>query len=486
MRRSILFFGGAAVLLLLHIQFVHSQTTEFSYQGSLKNGSAPATGNHDFEFVLFDALSAGNQVGPVVPINGVPVTDGTFSVKLNFGNQFISGASRFLEIRVRPSGQAGMTILAPRQLLNSAPYSIKSLNADTAANATNATNASNATNATQLSGQPASFFQNASNLTSGTLNAARFPLPLTLSGTGSNIIGGENASTTNGSSAILGSSSAGTGSTYGVYGESFSTEGAGVYGYAPAASGSNYGGYFRSNSTSGRGVYGVVNSVSGTNYGVYGLSTSTSGRGVFGWAGATSGTIYGVYGQANPLAGGYAVYALGDMGASGTKPFRIDHPFDPENKYLLHYASESPMPQNFYLGNVVTDAEGYAWIELPNYFAHVNVNFKYQLTVVDDPDSAGFVIAKVSKKILGNRFQIRTSAPNVEVSWEVKADRNDLYVRNKKPKDVIEKQGVEKGTYQHPELYGQPPEKVINYDGAAKRPEPVGQSPSPRSKPIVP
>ena len=34
---------------------VFGQTTEFTYQGSLKKGSAPANGSYDFEFRLFDA-----------------------------------------------------------------------------------------------------------------------------------------------------------------------------------------------------------------------------------------------------------------------------------------------------------------------------------------------------------------------------------------------------------------------------------------------
>ena len=152
MRRSILFFGGAAVLLLLHIQFVHSQTTEFTYQGSLNTAGTPASGNHDFEFLLFDALSGGNQVGTTIALNNVAVANGVFSVKLNFGNQFISGASRFLEIRVRPSGQAGMTILSPRQLIGSSPYAIKSLGALNAESATTASNALSANNALLLGG----------------------------------------------------------------------------------------------------------------------------------------------------------------------------------------------------------------------------------------------------------------------------------------------------------------------------------------------
>lgn len=138
MRSSILFLLGAAVvLLLLPIQFVRSQTTEFTYQGNLTTAGAPASGNYDFEFLLFDALTAGAQVGPTVAINTVAVTNGVFNVKLNFGNPFVSGANRFLEIRMRPSGQSGMTILTPRQMIGSAPYAIKSLGAESATLATN-------------------------------------------------------------------------------------------------------------------------------------------------------------------------------------------------------------------------------------------------------------------------------------------------------------------------------------------------------------
>jgi len=42
---------------------VRAQTTEFTYQGSLQNSSAPANGNFDFEFLLFDAASGGTQFG---------------------------------------------------------------------------------------------------------------------------------------------------------------------------------------------------------------------------------------------------------------------------------------------------------------------------------------------------------------------------------------------------------------------------------------
>ena len=42
------------------------------------------------------------------------------------------------------------------------------------------------------------------------------------------------------------------------------------------------------------------------------------------------------------------------------KPFVIDHPLDPANKYLYHASVESPDVMNIYNGNVVTDANGRA------------------------------------------------------------------------------------------------------------------------------
>ncbi len=133
MKRSTLLI---AIVLVL-VSGLFAQTTAFTYQGSLQNGGNPANGNFDFEFVLFDALVGGAQIGSVLSVNGVAVTDSIFAVRLDFGNQF-PGSDRFLEIRVRPAGQAGITILSPRQLVDSSPYSVKSLLADEAANAANA------------------------------------------------------------------------------------------------------------------------------------------------------------------------------------------------------------------------------------------------------------------------------------------------------------------------------------------------------------
>lgn len=120
--------------LVLSIRTASAQTSAFTYQGSLKNGGNPANGTFDFEVSLFDGLTGGSELfSNIVP--GVVVTNGMFSLSLNFGSATFPGANRFLEIRVRPAGGGAFTVLSPRQLIGSSPYSIKSLLSETTNNA---------------------------------------------------------------------------------------------------------------------------------------------------------------------------------------------------------------------------------------------------------------------------------------------------------------------------------------------------------------
>ncbi|QQS42744.1 MAG: tail fiber domain-containing protein [Acidobacteriota bacterium] len=149
--------------VLASAQSILGQGTAFTYQGTLNDNSVPANGTYDFEFLLYDSLQSGNQVGPTVSANGVQVADGSFSVSLDFGSVFF-GANRYLEIRVRtgaalsagPESLGGFTILTPRQPIGTVPYAMKSTDADFAVSASNATTADSAVNSAQLGGVPAS------------------------------------------------------------------------------------------------------------------------------------------------------------------------------------------------------------------------------------------------------------------------------------------------------------------------------------------
>ncbi|MBS1793037.1 MAG: tail fiber domain-containing protein [Acidobacteria bacterium] len=156
--------------------FAAAAQTAFTYQGKLNDGGAPAGGAYDFTFRLFSAVSGGAQIGPDVTRDDVAVTNGIFTVNLDFGaSPFSSGTGNYLEILVRPGASTGAyTTLAPRLPVASAPYAVKSLSADNAANAASATNSTTAQNALSLGGVAAAQFVQT---TDARLSDARNPLP---------------------------------------------------------------------------------------------------------------------------------------------------------------------------------------------------------------------------------------------------------------------------------------------------------------------
>ncbi len=139
-------------------------TTAFTYQGQLKQNGIPVDGPVNMVINLWDAATDGNPIGPIVDPAPVQVTNGLFTVQLDYGNVF-NGDARWLQIAVsNPAGGGGLTTLSPRQPLTAAPHALFALNAATA---------DTATNATQLNGQPEAFYANASNILTGTLANAR-------------------------------------------------------------------------------------------------------------------------------------------------------------------------------------------------------------------------------------------------------------------------------------------------------------------------
>jgi hypothetical protein len=258
---------------------------------------------------------------------------------------------------------------------------------------------------------------------------------------------------------VFGEATATSGNTYGIVGRASSTSGVGVLGEATATTGNTYGGLFQNPSSSGAGVYGYAQATTGTNFGVVGRSESPSGRGVVGVAEASTGTNYGVLGRTNSSANGWGVYANGRLGASGTKSFQIDHPLRPETHFLNHFCIEAPEPYNLYRGTVTLDANGEAWVQLPDYFEAINRDASYHLT----PIGAAMPNLHVAVEIQGNRFKIAGGAPFKKVSWEVKAVRNDPWVQQYGYQTEQEKPKEYQGLYLHPELYGQPKERGIFY-----------------------
>src|SRR5882724_3485899 len=132
-RRAVGWFSALAVLAGIHA--AQAQGTAFTYQGRLDNGTGTANGSYDLTFSLFDADAAGNQVGSTVTNTAVGVSNGLFTVTLDFGAGMFDGTSRWLEIGVTTNGDANFATLSPRQAVTPTPYAIYAANAASAASA---------------------------------------------------------------------------------------------------------------------------------------------------------------------------------------------------------------------------------------------------------------------------------------------------------------------------------------------------------------
>lgn len=139
--------------------------TSFTYQGYLESDGSPMNNACDFQFSLFDTAAGGGQVGTTLTIYSQGVTDGLFTVQLDFGFGVFDGAARWLEISVRcPAGSGNYAPLTPRQALTPTPYAIFSTWAGSAPWA-------------DLTGIPAGFSDDIDNDTLASLSCANGELP---------------------------------------------------------------------------------------------------------------------------------------------------------------------------------------------------------------------------------------------------------------------------------------------------------------------
>jgi hypothetical protein len=259
----------------------------------------------------------------------------------------------------------------------------------------------------------------------------------------------------------------------GVFGDSFS--GAGVQGMSQQSSGvdgfSTSGSGVSGISTAGIGVsgnsdfIGVAGSCSGSGAGVRGVSPagpavngiSTSGSGVFGF----SSSGIGVVGNSNTGRAGVFVGPVEVFGnltvINGNKPFKIDHPLDPQNRYLLHNAVESPERKNFYDGVARLDEDGAAWVAVPEWFEVLNGDFRYQLTAIGGSAPELHIAEELSQ----NRFKIGGGEEGMKVCWQITGVRQDPWAAANKFEVEQDKPEEERGRYLEPALYGAPEEQRV-------------------------
>src|SRR5262249_43846808 len=113
---------------------------------------------------------------------------------------------------------------------------------------------------------------------------------------------------------------------------------------------------------------------------------------------------------------------------------------------------------NIYNGNAVLDASGEAVIQLPEWFGALNRDFRYQLTSI-----GGFAPVYIADEISNNQFRIAGGKPGMKVSWQVTGIRQDAWANAHRIPVEVGKPERERGYYIHPELYGAPEEKNLEW-----------------------
>ena len=293
----------------------------------------------------------------------------------------------------------------------------------------------------------------------------------------------------------------GSGSTYGVYGSAssygvYGTSGSyGVYGsgaYGVVGSGSTLGAY---GSGSTYGVYGsgptgILGVGSGSGYGVWGYTSSGSAlrrvrpklrqlrqgrvrrrllRGLRGhriwWlrglrvrlhvqlAMGSRGTTPG---RATPVCSMAPCYVSGFLTKAGGG-FKIDHPLEPDRRYLVHSFVEAPEMLNVYSGTAKLDGRGRATVRLPRYFDAENKDFRYQLTAIGRA-APGLHVARGVER---NRFSIAGGAPGQRVCWQVTGVRQDAWATANPMKVEPLKSKADRGKYLQPKALGKPRSAAI-------------------------
>lgn len=467
MKRSTLTAAFGLMLATLAGGFTPATASpgEITYQGRLQTSGGAYSGSADIRYALFTTETGGDPLARRMH-TGAAVVEGVFTTALDFGSLLPPGDA-WLEISLRtPAGRGAFTTITPRQKLTGAPSATWS--------------------STPWSYNPAndtvtvsSFIPGANVLLSQRLGINTTPVyPLDIAGD---------------SSGVVARFRSGNVGTIAVDAQSTGSGGVAVRGIGGSA---GFGGFFTGRTFTDQLLVGTQTPVGtmtvvspggvglrvidqqdsgGQSWAIWASTPNPAGNAIyaesavtttaviqanhFGSGVALSGYLAGtggvaVYGLTPQPASNWAGFFNGRMGASGTKSFAIDHPLNPADKVLMHYCSEGPEPLNFYQGTVVTDAAGFATVDLPDYFGAINTDLRYQLTVVDESDE--FVLAKVAHRVENNRFVIRTSVGNVEVSWQVSGVRSDAFVRAYGAPVEMDKPEDKRGTFLAPELYHGP------------------------------
>ena len=114
------------------VERAYSQEFSFGYQGLLQTGGTTANGQFDFVVRLYEGQAPGGLLRGTNTLLNQTVTNGLYSLTLNFGSAFINLPNLHIEVAVRPTGAQEYTVLTPRTKVLAAPLAIRSIHSDSA------------------------------------------------------------------------------------------------------------------------------------------------------------------------------------------------------------------------------------------------------------------------------------------------------------------------------------------------------------------
>ena len=115
---------GLALLSTLNPQLstAFAQGTAFTYQGRLTSGTNAASGIYDLRFTIYDSSGGPTVIAGPLTLDPVAISNGLFTVTLDFGARVFTGEPRWLGMEIRTNGGGAFTTLAPRQAITATPY----------------------------------------------------------------------------------------------------------------------------------------------------------------------------------------------------------------------------------------------------------------------------------------------------------------------------------------------------------------------------
>jgi len=118
-----------ALAICVSVHRAAAQGTAFTYQGRLNINGSPANGSYDLSFSIYNAPIGPLALAGPLTNSATAVTNGLFTVRLDFGSNVFAGQICFMQINVESNGVGPYVPLSPRQQLTPTPYAIYSENA---------------------------------------------------------------------------------------------------------------------------------------------------------------------------------------------------------------------------------------------------------------------------------------------------------------------------------------------------------------------